>query len=186
MSESGTTRMNCALVELRKALDELCGAAARAGWVVDSWSAYQGGSLDVESAERALGSLTIDGVAVSFALQNVVQARMGRPPSKHAALTDGTTNEAPSPLTTGASNVKVLRPPPGLEILQAPVMNGGDQSETTPILNRSRHFPAGAGNETTNGEKGKASLPSMTAYRTITLLRRPPNSLSTPGIVAMQ
>ena len=82
MSPDGTAGMTRALLELRKALDELCGATARAGWIVDTWGAYQGGMLEgPKQSEKGLGSAAIDGVEIGgeSEMKQGIQAPIGRP-----------------------------------------------------------------------------------------------------------
>ena len=130
MSPAGTVEMTGAIVGLKTALDELCGATARAGWIVDTWSAYQDGVLDgAKSSEAGLGSAAIDGVEIGTEAEmkkNGSQAPIGPPASgrgrKMYVQHEGV--EIPERARTPtAPNGKVvpalpvtgpLRPPPGL------------------------------------------------------------------------
>jgi hypothetical protein len=128
MSPAGTVEMTGAIVGLKTALDELCGATARAGWIVDTWSAYQDGMIDgAKSSEAGLGSAAIDGVEIGTEAEmkkNGAQAPIGRPASGRRSSVQNETVEIPERTRTpSVPNGKVvpalpvtgtLRPPPGL------------------------------------------------------------------------
>jgi hypothetical protein len=142
MSPAGAAGMSRALLELRKSLDELCGATARAGWIVDTWGAYQDGMLDsTKPSEPGLGSAAINGIELSGEgeMKRDLQAPIGRPSvtekKKASSQVDGAEN-AESTKTPGGFNGKVipalpmLRPPPGLAFPLSPLGNTGQPRDT--------------------------------------------------------
>jgi hypothetical protein len=159
MSADGVAGMSRALVELRKALDELCGAAARAGWIVDTWGDYQGGKLDgsVRSSEGGLGSAAIDGVEIGLeaGMRSGLHAPIGRPHSEKGKSSSSTSDpvdfgENGRPLTSAQpsmaekvvpifSGTGTFRPPPGLAFPLKPL---GEIGEMSRVMNGSRRFPS--------------------------------------------
>ena len=166
MTPQGVAGMSCALAELRKALDELCGATARAGWIVDTWGAYQGGKLDgssfsssfARSPEAGLGSAAINGVEIGLeaaGLRSGLHAPIGRPHSERGKVSSSTSDateigESGRPATGNQSaiaNEKVgsalsgtgtFRPPPGLAFPLKPM---GDIGQMPRAMNGSKRFP---------------------------------------------
>jgi len=127
MSPAGAADMSKALAELRKALDEMCGATARAGWIVDSWSSYQEGkSNKTTKIELELGSAAINGVELGIEsdLKKKVQAPIGRPggdkKKQPSAATGGMgyglvyATGSPNGVGGSGTGSKLFRPPPGL------------------------------------------------------------------------
>jgi hypothetical protein len=157
MSPSGTAGMSQALVELRKSLDELCGATARAGWIVDTWGAYQDGALDgSKQSEQGLGSAAINGVEIGREgqMKNGIHAPIGRPCSERgmriSTPVDGTaTPERPkmgNPTATAPVTLPtvgtVFRTPPGLAFPLTPPGNSIPSAcRGTPTTNGSKYFP---------------------------------------------
>lgn len=151
MSPSGAAGMTRALQDVRKGLDELCGATARAGWIVDTWRAFQNGKLDgtTTNPELNMGSAAIDGVelGVEKVGRGGVQPPIGRPvgdktqkSSNGVAMKSGAAqpveaiskaaNVFPQAPSTGSST---FRPPPGLTFL----LNSGSIPEAN-CLNTSK------------------------------------------------
>lgn len=158
MTPAGMAEMSRTLVDLRKALDELSGETARAGWIVDTWGAYQGGKLDgsSRSPEPGLGSAAIDGVEIGrdVGMRSELQAPIGRPHSEKGKLPSATSEtvevaESGRPATTASkANEKVtpifsgtgtFRPPPGLAFPLKPM---GDVGQMQRTMNGSRRFPS--------------------------------------------
>lgn len=150
MSASGTAGMSRALLELQKSLDELCGATARAGWVVDTWGAYQDGKLDSASHQPgqspSLGSAAINGVEIGTEgeIKKGAQAPIGRPISRDQAKSMGsqlgrvgTLDGTSRPKTPIVSDGKVVpampavRPPPGLAF---PLARPSNHSQLAPKI----------------------------------------------------
>ena len=167
MSPSGTAEMARSLIELRKSLDELCGATARAGWIVDTWGAYQDGMLDgPKQSDPGFGSAAINGVEIGGTevdMHKDVQAPIGRPATekKEASQVDKTKNAEQVKQEFMIANGRVtkrvvpalpvtLRPPPGLPFPASPL---GNSSHLLPresvMMNESRPFPPTA--EAMNG-----------------------------------
>jgi hypothetical protein len=189
MSPAGTAGMTHALTELRKSLDELCGATARAGWIVDTWGAYQYGMLDgPKQSEMSLGSAAINGVEIGAEaeVKKGVQAPIGRPSiQKGKAFVSslekgeiqnwerarGVSNDKVVP---ALPNVGTLRPPPGLLFPASP--SAVSRQPSPQLTNGNKHFPFGPATttlrETTNGEVGK--LPDMTDKNRV---KRPDNPM---------
>ena len=122
--------MTCALLELRKALDELCGAIARAGWIVDTWGAYQSGMLEGQKqSEPGLGSAAIDGVEIGGEgeMKQGVQPPIGRPTADKKNVTG-------QPVTTPIAITKSYRIVDGKVVNVSPV---GD----TPTINIAGNTP---------------------------------------------
>lgn len=164
MSQAGTAGMTRALTELRKSLDELCGITARAGWIVDTWGAYQHGMLDgCKQTELNLGSAAINGVEIGAeAEKKGVHAPIGRPSLGARKTLVSPLGKVEAPDRKGASslsndtisalsNVGILRPPPGLAIPTSP-----------PTVSRqpSMHLA--------NGRKYFSFDPAKTAFREAT------------------
>jgi hypothetical protein len=155
MSPSGVAGMTGSLVELRKSLDELCGATARAGCIVDTWNAFQSGRLDSSAQESRLGSAAIDGVEMNgeAEMKMEVQAPIGRPStSKGRKLSNGSgieIGERTHEFRPTSSNapiapaVPVFRPPPGLTF-PIPVHTTADSTNQSVPTNGSKHFPSGS------------------------------------------
>lgn len=187
MDPAATVGMSRALVELKKSLDELCGATARAGWIVDTWSAYQDGVLDgAKSPESGWGSAAIDGVEIGTEAEkkkNGAHAPIGAPSvsgrgrklSVHhetAEIPERTrTSMAPNGMVVPALPViGTLRPPPGLPF---PSMGSGVMDGAS--LNGSKHFPCAAPvvslpHPVSQGNEKHTKIPERDI---ISLLRRP-------------
>jgi hypothetical protein len=127
MSQAGTAGMVQALKDLRKSLDELCGATVRAGWVVDGWSAFQEGTLDLtKTYGQTLGSAAIKGVEIGdeYRAINGGQGPIARPSTGRTAKSSsdvgGSQFERPmidSSSTEGCQlGLSRIRPPPGLAV----------------------------------------------------------------------
>jgi hypothetical protein len=156
MSPSGAAGMNKALLELRRSLDELCGATSRAGWIVDTWGAYQGGTICAsKDPDSGLGSSAINGVEIGLEAGDrlALQAPIGRPNAEklktsqqeEVEIGDGTS----CPTTVNISDGKAVppstwtgtfRPPPGLAFPMNISTNGIEQSPTAPLGNGSKYF----------------------------------------------
>jgi hypothetical protein len=139
--------MTRALVELRKSLDELCGATARAGWIVDTWNAYQSGRFDSSAqTELGLGSAAINGVEMSNEgeMTNGVQAPIGRPSMAKGKTSGGEIDS--HPITNGAyapAMPMTIRPPPGLAFSAMNAITADSVLMDKPMVYGSKHFPPG-------------------------------------------
>ena len=158
MSPSASAGMTRALVELRKSLDELCGATARAGWIVDTWSAYQDGMLDGEKeSEARLGSAAIDGVEIGTEAEvkkNGAQAPIGQPTPgrgrtlsmQHEAIEipeRTRTPTVPNGRVVPALPVTApLRPPPGLRFPSVHSSSSGQSLSNGDTMNGGQYLPS--------------------------------------------
>jgi hypothetical protein len=157
MSPTGAAGMNKALLELRRSLDELCGATARAGWIVDTWGAYQEGMIGgSRGPEPGLGSSAINGVEIGLeaGLRSGLQAPIGRPsmekPKKasqqqETEMGEGSSHSTAASMLNGkgghpSTGSGTLRPPPGLAFPLKTTTNGGDQTPELSV-NGSKYFP---------------------------------------------
>jgi len=191
MTPDGAAGMSRALVELRKALDELCGATARAGWIVDTWGAYQGGKLYGSSRppKPGLGSAAINGVEIGddIGMRLGLQAPIGRPHSEKGKAssgggdtleTGGSTRPASGPPTAAEKNgpsfsgMGSFKPPPGLAFPLKPTEDVGPR-----VTNGSKRFPvapcAVEGNTSTVNGVAKDSSSKKTEKNLVSLQRHP-------------
>lgn len=193
MDPAATVGMTRALVELKSSLDEMCGATARAGWIVDTWSAYQDGVLDSgKCPEPRLGSAAIDGVEIMTEAEvrkygphapigapSVVGR--GRKMSVHqetAEVPERTrTSRTPNGMVVPALPVTgTLRPPPGLPFPGMSSDGGSGQSLLIGgSMNGSKYFPSAshAVNFSEHVQQGNDKHMKVPGRDIISLLRRP-------------
>lgn len=181
MSPTGAADMIRALQDLRKSLDELCGATARAGWIVDTWSAYQHGKLDASNLpEPNLGSAAIDGIELDSETgeKSGLQAPIGRPVvDKSKKRLDGgemsgaksDTGVAASHGTDPAASAAIksrgtFRPPPGLAFPLTPGLNAEPASDKIPFAKIRDFLKANVGPSLYPGDaKHELLKPEITA-----------------------
>ena len=173
MSPDGTAGMTRALLELRKALDELCGATARAGWIVDTWGVYQGGMLEgSKQSEPELGSAAINGVEISGEgeMKQSIQTPIGRPTAEKKNVTSQPdTTPIAVPNSYRIMNGKVVNG--SLVVGEAPI---ADIAGDTPQISKTKK------SDTTS--YGKATI--VPAVPVVGKFRPPPGlqfPLSSPG-----
>jgi len=120
MTTEGAAAMSGALRELRKSLDELCGATARATWIVDTWGEYQDGKYDgTKPSDTRLGSADINGeeIILEKETNKATQTPIGHQLEKNLPGPNGVQQQ---PVCTmhrkviPALPINSIRPPPGL------------------------------------------------------------------------
>ena len=145
MTTEGATAMSVALRELRKSLDELCGATARAAWIVDTWGEYQDGKYDkTKPSDTGLGSADINGeeIILEKELNSVTQTPIGHQLEKNPPGPNGVQQQ---PVSTMLGKVipalpnNSIRPPPGLSRSIKTAENAG-HTGLTASLSGSKFF----------------------------------------------
>ena len=119
MTTEGAAAMSRALREMRKSLDELCGATARAAWIVDTWGEYQDGKYDgMKPSDTGLGSADINGEEIILEKETNKAAKtpIGYAREKNQPTPNGV-HQVPASTMGGkvipALPVNSIRPPPG-------------------------------------------------------------------------
>jgi hypothetical protein len=157
MNPEGAATMLRALEELKKCLDELCGATTRAAWVVDTWGQYQDGKYEgTKSPGSAWGSADINGeeINVEKETSKAAQPPIGPPSEKKPSTSHNTQqNGLHIPIlgqvVPALPAVNTIRPPPGLtptikvalapSALVKPVSNSVDERDRS-SMNQSKFF----------------------------------------------